>query len=481
MNHRRVLHLLSFVLMAIGAAQVVPVFWCLFPFDPDAVRGLSIGIAACFVAGGLARVLGSAEGELYRREGILVVVGAWGLASAFGAIPFVASGAIPDPMGALFESASGFTTTGASILADVEALPRGLLFWRSMTQWLGGIGIVVLFVALLAELGPGARMLFRLEVPGPKVEIFHTRVRETAIALFRIYLGLSVLQVACMLIVGATFFDAITHTFATVSTGGFSPWAASAAALPVSSQVVILVFMVASAVNFGLYHAALSGRTREALRDVELRVYLGTLLAASALVSVDLLAAGSEAALPRALLDATFQVVSIMTTTGFSTADFAHWPGWAHAALAVLMAVGGCAGSTAGGMKLIRVLIGLRVVAREIRLTFDPNAVVAISLGDQVVSESSARAVVTMLVVWVIGWAAGTLLLSVGDVDLVTAATASLATVSNIGPGLSAVGPMENFGFFASWQKGVMVVLMWLGRLEFFSVAALLLPRFWKP
>ena len=194
MNHRRIVHLLSFVLIAIGSAQSVPILWCLVPFDGPALVGLATGMAACFVAGGVARAWGRDEGELYRREGILVVVGAWFLASVFGAIPFVASGAIPGPMNALFESASGFTTTGASILRDVEALPRGILFWRSMTQWLGGIGIVVLFVALLAELGPGARMLFRLEVPGPKVEIFHARVRETALALFRIYIGLSVLQ-----------------------------------------------------------------------------------------------------------------------------------------------------------------------------------------------------------------------------------------------------------------------------------------------
>ena len=170
-----------------------------------------------------------------------------------------------------------------------------------------------------------------------------------------------------------------------------------------------------------------------------------------------------------------------MTTTGFSTADFGAWPGWAHAALVVLMAVGGCAGSTAGGMKLIRVLIGLRLVSREVRLTFNPNAVVAVGIGDQIIPESSARAVIALLLVWVLGWAGGTLLLSVGDVDLVTAATASLATVSNIGPGLAAVGPSENFAFFAPWQKGLMVVLMWLGRLEFFSVLALFLPRFWKP
>ena len=474
------MRILGVVLFVLATAQVVPLLWCLVPFDGPAAFGLATGCILAAVLGLLFRSLGYDDGELYRREGVLVVVGAWFLASLAGAVPYVASGAIPGLIDALFESASGFTTTGASILKDVEGLPAGILFWRSMTQWLGGIGIVVLFVALLSELGPGARFLFKLEVPGPKAEILHARVQETALALFRIYVGLTVAQTLVMLMLGACLFDALTHTFSTVSTGGFSPYVDSVAHFSSALQAVILVFMLAAGVNFALYHALVSHRARDFLRDVELRVYLGIALFAASVVAIDVFASGTNVAPGHTALDATFQVVSLLTTTGFATADFAEWPGFAHAVLVSLMFVGGCAGSTAGGAKVIRLLIAGRVAMREVRLTFSPNSVVAITVGDQVVPEESARAVVALLLLWTLGWGGGALVLAVGDTDIVTAATASLAMVSNIGPGLSAVGPTENFAFFASWQKLVMVFLMWLGRLEFFAVLALLLPRYWK-
>ena len=480
MNFRRVGRILGLVAFVVSGAQLFPLFWCLVPFDPTAATGLLAG-AGCTAALGLVlRALGVEDGELYRREGVLVVVGSWLLASLSGALPFWIGGAIPSFIDALFESASGFTTTGASILDDIEAMPTGLLVWRSMTQWLGGIGIVVLLVALLSELGPGARFLFKLEVPGPKAEILHARVRETAVALFRIYLAITLAQIGLMLGFGASFFDALTHTFSTVSTGGFSPYADSVAHFSAPLQIVILVFMLAAGANFALYYAVVDRRSLAALRDVELRVYLGLAATAATLVTLDVFAAGSAPSLPRAALNGTFQVVSLLTTTGFATADFGEWPGMAHAILVSLMLVGGCAGSTAGGAKILRLLIGARVAMREVRLTFSPNSVVAISVGDQIVPEDSARSVVALLLLWVLGWGGGALLLSVGDTDLLTAATASLATVSNIGPGLAAVGPTHNFGFFADWQKLVMVLLMWLGRLEFFAVLALLLPRFWR-
>ncbi len=480
MKLRRVAHILGFVLFVLATAQLLPLLWCLAPFDAAAAYGLLAGAGGAALLGVVLRGIGQEAGEIYRREGVLIVVGAWLFASLGGAVPYLVSGAIPGFVDALFESASGFTTTGASILADIEAVPRALLLWRSMTQWLGGIGIVVLFVALLSELGPGARFLFRLEVPGPKAEILHARVRETAVALFRIYLALSAAQALLMLALGASVFDALTHTFSTVSTGGFSPYADSVAHMSVSIQVVILVFMLAAGINFSLYYALLDRRDWSALRDVELRVYLAIVVLASGLVTADVVAAGIAPEPDHALLDGTFQVVSLLTTTGFATADFAEWPGMAHALLLGLMFVGGCAGSTAGGPKVIRLLIGAQLAMREVRLTFSPNSVIAVAVGDQVVPEDSVHSVAALLLLWVVGWGSGALLLSVGDTDIVTAATASLATLSNIGPGLSAVGPTESFAFFAGWQKVVMVVLMWLGRLEFFALLALLMPRFWR-
>jgi trk system potassium uptake protein TrkH len=479
-NTPRVLRILGLVLYAMSAAELVPLVWCFVPGDWHAAGGLLAGAATGAALGLLFRVLGNDRGELYRREGVLVVVSAWLLASVIGAIPYVASGAISSPVDALFESASGFTTTGASILLDIEAVPASILFWRSMTQWLGGIGIVVLFVALLSELGPGARFLFKLEVPGPKAEIMHARVRQTAMALFRVYLALTAAQVVLMMVFGAGLYDALVHAFSTVSTGGFSPYGDSIAHFSPALRGIILVFMLAAGVNFGLYYALSKGRGGDLVRDVELRVYLGITLAAALIVSLDVQGAGLAGGPGEALLDGSFQVVSLLTTTGFATADFAEWPGLAHAILVLLMFVGGCAGSTAGGAKIIRLLIGWRVAMREVRLTFSPNSVVAVTIGGKPVPEESLRGVVALLLLWMLGWGIGALLLSVGDTDIVTAATASLATLSNIGPGLAAVGPAENFAFFATWQKVVMLLLMWLGRLEFFAVLALALPRFWQ-
>ncbi len=483
MNLRPVLRILGLVLYVLAAAELVPVVWCFMPADLDSARGLLVGAGSSALLGlAIRTAAGRAldEGELYRREGVLVVVGSWLMASVVGAIPYVASGAIPGLMDAFFESASGFTTTGASILTDIEAVPRPILFWRSMTQWLGGIGIVVLFVALLSELGPGARFLFKLEVPGPKAEIMHARVRGTAVALFRIYMILTLLQTGLMIVLGASLYDALVHTFSTVSTGGFSPYADSVGHFGAPLQVLILLFMLASGVNFALYYALARRRDLAALRDIELRVYLGLAVAASAVVIFDLILNDATRSAGEAVLEGAFTVVSLMTTTGFGTGDFARWPGMAQAVLLSLMFVGGCAGSTAGGAKIIRLLIGWKVTMREVRLTFSPNSVIAISVGGQLVPEESQRGVVALLLLWVLGWGAGALLLAVGDTDIVTAATASLATLSNIGPGLAEVGPTGNFAFFALWQKAVMVLLMWLGRLEFFALLALALPHFWR-
>ena len=478
MNRRRVLHILGTVLWILAAAQGLPLLWCLAGASTVAPAflagaGVSAGLGALF------RFVGTREGELFRREGVLIVVGAWVLASLTGAIPFWVSGALPSWDAALFESASGFTTTGATVLRDIEALGRPLLFWRSFTQWLGGIGIVVLFVALLSELGPGARFLFKLEVPGPKAEVLHARVRDTALALARIYLALTLAQVALLLATGLDLFDALTHTFSTVSTGGFSPHADSIAHFPPAVHVVILLFMLLAGVNFSLYFATLRHRDARALGDPELRVYLLLALVASAAIGIDLWL--NELSPPgRVALDAAFQAVSILTTTGYSTMDFSSWPGLAATVLVAAMILGGCAGSTSGGAKIVRGLVGWRAALREVRLTFSPNSVIAITVGREPVPESSVRSVVALLVLWMIAWASGSVLLSVGDIDIVTAATASIATLSNVGPGLAAVGPFGDYAFFAPWQKLLMVGLMWLGRLEFFAVLALFQTSFWR-
>jgi trk system potassium uptake protein TrkH len=479
MNWRRVLHILGLVLFILAVAELVPLVWSFEHGERRAVVAFLSGATSAALLGLLFRTLGRAEGELYRRDGVLIVVGAWVLASVFGAIPYVVGGVLPAPADALFESASGFTTTGASVMVDIEAAGRPMLFWRSLTQWLGGIGIVVLFVALLSELGPGARFLFKLEVPGPKAEIMHDRVRDTALALGRIYLGLSVAETLVLLLCGLSVFDALTHTFSTVSTGGFSPHAESTAVFSPIAQIAVIVFMLAAGGNFSLYYAMLRNRDLRGLRDTELRLYLAMAGGASLLISWNVFHA-TGAPLGGVALDAVFQVVSIMTTTGFATADYSNWPTLSQGLLLGAMALGGCAGSTAGGAKVVRGIIGWKAVMREVRLTFSPNSVIAVVVGRESVPEESVRSVVALLVLWFLGWGLGALLLSVGDPGIATAASAAIATLSNIGPGLGPVGPAGNFAFFAGWQKLVMVMLMWFGRLEFFALLALFQRRFWQ-
>ena len=478
MNLRRVLHILSLLLMVLAAAELVPLLWCLRGGESRAALGFLCASATSATLGLVFRFFGHKSGDLFRRDGVLIVVGAWILASLTGAIPYWVGDVLPNPIDALFESASGFTTTGATVLRDIEAAGRPILFWRSFTQWLGGIGIVVLFVALLSELGPGARFLFKLEVPGPKAEVFHDRVQDTAIALGRVYLVLSLAELVVLMALGLNAFEALTHTFSTVSTGGFSPHPDSISRFSPLVRLTITFFMAAAGVNFALYYSLARRRDIRVFRDAEFRTYLWIIAGATALITLSLFAHGNGASF-QLLADALFQVVSILTTTGFATVDFDAWPDPARTLLVTLMVLGGCAGSTAGGFKISRAVIAWRAAMREVRLTYGPNSVIAVALGRISVPEDSVRSVVALFFLWIAAWGAGTLALSIGDVDIVTAGTASIATLSNIGPGLGQVGPTNDFAFFNSGQKIVMIFLMWLGRLEFFAVLALLQPRFW--
>ncbi len=478
MNLRRVLHILSLLLMVLAAAELVPLLWCLGGGESRAALGFLCASATSATLGLVFRFFGHKSGDLFRRDGVLIVVGAWILASLTGAIPYWVGDVLPNPIDALFESASGFTTTGATVLRDIEAAGRPILFWRSFTQWLGGIGIVVLFVALLSELGPGARFLFKLEVPGPKAEVFHDRVQDTAIALGRVYLVLSLAELVVLMALGLNAFEALTHTFSTVSTGGFSPHPDSISRFSPLVRLTITFFMAAAGVNFALYYSLARRRDIRVFRDAEFRTYLWIIAGATALITLSLFAHGNGASF-QLLADALFQVVSILTTTGFATVDFDAWPDPARTLLVTLMVLGGCAGSTAGGFKISRAVIAWRAAMREVRLTYGPNSVIAVALGRISVPEDSVRSVVALFFLWIAAWGAGTLALSIGDVDIVTAGTASIATLSNIGPGLGQVGPTNDFAFFNSGQKIVMIFLMWLGRLEFFAVLALLQPRFW--
>ena len=473
--------------MALLAFSMLVPFFCALAFDEFRAAGafLVSAILTGLVGFVLVFLTGNRQGDLYRSEGVLIVVGGWLLASFFGALPYLLTGSIAHPVDALFESASGFTTTGSTILTDIESLGRAVLFWRSFTQWLGGIGIIVLFVALLPELGSGARFVSKHEVPGPTAKTLQPRVRDAALVLFWIYLILTVSQVVALLLAGLSVYDALTHTFSTLSTGGFSPRNASIAAFDSPSvEIIIIIFMVLAGCNFSLYYGLGTRRLRAGMRnlmfDRELRIFLLIILSLSAVVFANVWIGGHYENPLRGVLDSVFQTVAILTTTGFGTADFDLWPNLSRLLLVALMFVGGCAGSTAGGIKIMRVVIGLKAAFREVRLIFSPNSVLAVFVGRAPVPNSVVASVVSFILLFVACWVLGTFALTVGGNDLETSASAAISVLGNIGPGLSGVGSTANYAFFESWQKLVMVVLMWLGRLEVYPIAAVVTASFWR-
>jgi len=470
------------LLLLLAGAEFAPLACCLLYGETDAAIAFLASAAITAVCGAVLIWVGRVEGQLYRREGILIVVGGWVLASLFGALPYLLTGTLASPIDALFEAASGFTTTGSTVLTDIEATGRGVLFWRSFTQWLGGMGIIVLFVALLPELGPGARFLYKLEVPGPTAEALQPRIHTTAAILWKIYVGLTAAQTVVLMAVGMDLYDALCHSFSTLSTGGFSPRADSIAAFDSTAiEITIILFMILAGANFSLYFRFLQRRGWNLFRDTEFRLYIVILAVATAFITWDLLRFDPAYSYwPQATLDAAFQVVSITTTTGFATANFENWPHFGRSLLIGLMFVGGCAGSTAGSMKVMRMVIGLKSAFREVRLIFSPNTVLPILVSGKEVPDPVARSVAGFFILYLSCWGLGTVLLSFLHTDIVTAATAAAATLGNVGPGLGEVGPWDNFAFFVGWKKLVMVLLMWLGRLELYSIAALFARGFWR-
>jgi trk system potassium uptake protein len=483
LNLRPVSRFLGRLVLVLAAAELLPALVALLDGEP-ATAWVFVGAALATAAAGGALTWagrGAVSEVVYRREGVLIVVGGWVLASLFGALPYLLAGTLASPVDALFESASGFTTTGATVLTDIAAAGPAMLFWRSFTQWLGGMGIIVLFVALLPELGPGARFLYKLEVPGPTAEALRPRIHDTAVVLWRLYLGMTLVQTALLMVAGLGLYDALTTTFSTLSTGGFSPRNGSIAEFASPAvHLIVIVFMILAGGNFSLYYGMRRRRGWNLLRDTEYRLYLAILASVTALVAIDLLAHGAYPLGWRLLLDSLFQVASILTTTGFATADFETWPPLTRIVLVVLMFVGGCAGSTSGSMKIMRMVVGLKSAFREVRLNFSPSTVAAVFVGGKAVPEGVVRSVAGFFILYLTSWGVGALLLSLDGPSLVTAATAAAATLGNVGPGLEAVGPVGSFAFFGDRDKLVMVLLMWLGRLELYSILALFSVSFWR-
>jgi trk system potassium uptake protein len=429
------------------------------------------------------------------REGFLVVALTWAFAAVFGALPYLFSGEsqFENPVNAFLESISGFTTTGSSVLTDIEALPRGLLMWRQFTQWLGGMGIIILAVAVLPRLRIGGRQLFEQEFPGPEIERLTATIRDTAQRLWAVYIGLTALLIALLTFYGLTgmddamtAYDAVAHAFSTMPTGGFSPRTESLAAFGAATQWTVGIFMLLAGVNFVLLYTTLvQGRTRLLVRDEEFRLYAALAVAVSlalfAYLSAERVLEG-EAALRHAFVNA----VSMMTTTGFASADFNLWPTAAVVALVGLMFIGGSAGSTSGSIKVVRHLMIGKILRRELDLTIHPELVSPVRFQRRPVDEKTVRAVVAFVLLYVGFFAVGTFILIVDGalreqaVTPFEAIAAAATTLGNVGPGVGFAGPFGSFEPFSNLSKTVLMVLMWAGRLEIVTVAVLFTRAYWR-
>ena len=452
-----------------------------------------------------------ADDFLGRHEALLLVALSWLIGAALAALPFflwahlhtihVATDGgtqyTPHPfesfVSCYFEAMSGLTTTGATVLSDIEAIPRSLLLWRSVTHWLGGLGIVVLFVAVLPTLGVGGKKLFRVETTGPTSQGVRPRIRETARLLWLIYLGLTVAEVLALKMCGMDWYESVCHTFATLATGGFSTRNASVGQYhSVAIDVVIIVFMILAGVNFGLYYQLIRRRFHSVWTDPELRLYLGIIVVATIIISCSLIGQSivttdgtrHDPSTGQAIRYGLFQVVSIQTTTGYCTANFEYWGFIAKTTLIVLMFVGGSAGSTGGGIKVIRCLIAFKVMLAEVERVFNPNVVRTIKVGKSTIDPEVRLGTLVYVLgigaLFLIGAILVMLFEPAGQIDFTTAATASIATLNNIGPGLARVGAVENYGWFSAPSKLVFCLLMALGRLEVYAIFVLFIPRFWR-
>lgn len=486
MNYRLLARILGLLLLLMAASMIGCLAYAVYDDEPYYAADRALGLSSVITAGagGLLVWLGRGAGrDILRKEAIAIVGLGWTLSAVFGALPYVFSTPSLPPTAALFESASGFTTTGASVMSDVGAFPRGILLWRATTQWLGGMGILVLFVAVLSMLGAGSKSLFRRESSAQFSEGFANRVRDTAIRLWQIYLGLSAICLLGLVILGMPVFEAVCHTFATVSTGGFSVHNTSIAYYRSPAiEWWIILFMLLGAISFMLYAWLIARRWSRWHQDEEARFYLWMLALVTLLVTASLLYHQQIGGTAETLRTAAFQVVSISTTTGFVTTDYDQWANFPKILLIGLMFIGGCAGSTAGGVKVGRVLVFFKNFARQMTHTFRPNQIIPVRINGVPLADSYLTEVSFFLALVGFIVALGSLAMSVLEpgFDLVSSFSAVVATLFNIGPGLGAVGPVGHYGALSPATHMLLSLLMIMGRLEILAVLALFIPTLWR-
>jgi len=443
----------------------------------ESATGFFVTLLATLMTGTAFVRLGQRETEPSRREALISVLILWLLIPAFGAVPYVVSGGMT-PLNAMFESMSGFTTTGATVLRDFDSFSHSLFMWRALSQWLGGVGIIVLFIAVLPQLAIAGRQLFFAEAPGPIEERLTPRLRNTSNAVLYVYVGLTFACGMAYWLAGMTGYDALAHAFTTLAAGGFSPNPFSFQDFnsPVLEWLCV-VFMTLAGANFALLYLGFTGQPGALLRDAEFKAYLTISVVAAFLIAAAL---GTLYGWGDALRHGFFQALSIVTTTGYASVDFATWPRQAGVMLLVLMFIGGSAGSAAGGIKVVRWLILIRHTAREVRRTLHPRAILPVRVGDRIIPEEILRAVAAFTTLYIVLFVFATVVLIYFGADFVTAFTASIACIGNIGPGLAGVGPMANFADLHPISRAVLIFTMYAGRLEVVTVFVIFDPQWWR-
>lgn len=417
--------------------------------------------------------------NIYSRDGFAIVAIGWILLSFFGALPFYFSGAIPSLVDSFFEASSGFTTTGATILGEIESLSRGILFWRSFTHWIGGMGVLVLVMAILPSAGAGSMQIMKAESPGPNPGKLVPKVKETAKILYGIYLIITIVQLILLKVSGLPLFDSIIHTLGTVGTGGFSNRNISVGAYNnLAAEIIITVFMLICGANFALHYQLLKGNIKGFFKDGEFKLYLFIVTMSIILITFNL-NGNIYNSVKESLRHASFQVASIITTTGYATVDFNTWPSLSKLILLLLMFIGGCAGSTAGGLKNIRILLLFKAAKRDLLKIIHPKAVYTVTLQGKAVNEQTLSEVLGFFFMYVIIFCFSVLIVSFEGKDIVTTISSVATTLGNVGPGLEIVGPMGNFSSFTVFSKLIFSFCMIVGRLEIYPMILLLMPRFW--
>ncbi|MGI6585770.1 MAG: TrkH family potassium uptake protein [Gracilibacteraceae bacterium] len=479
MNIRIVFRVLGMVLIC-EALFMLPSLAVSIYYKGDDIAAFALSILITAAVGILLTYIRADKDDMYARDSFAIVALGWILLSFFGSLPFVISGAIPAFIDAFFEASSGFTTTGASILKEIEGLPRGILFWRSFTHWVGGMGVIVLTLAILPSIGAGGLQMMKAESPGPAPGKIVPKVAETAKILYGIYIMITAMEILLLKTAGLPFFDSAVHTFGTVGTGGFSNMNTSVGEYNnVYVEIIITVFTFICGANFSIYYQMLKGDIKAAFKDEEFRFYFRTVTIAIVLITINLYGSVFNS-IWESLRHSSFQVVTIISTTGFSSTNFDEWGMFSKIILFMLMFVGGCAGSTGGGIKNIRFLLLLKVMKRELLQIIHPKAVYSVRLGGRAVDERTISEVLGFFFMYMIVFIAAVLIISLDNLDWTTTITSVAATIGNIGPGFGSVGAAGNYSGLSNLSKIVLSMCMIIGRLEIYPILLLGIPSFWK-